>query len=106
MSRIYYQRHPERTVLYRVLFHYFELFLLEYEKRLEKHYGYLRSIIQEVAEKYLECGIPKNGFARLKCSDCGREKLSDGTYDLKTGNTPPFLGQNGMKIPTKHFVNY
>ena len=75
MSRIYYQRHPERTVLYRVLFHYFERFLHEYENRFEKHYGYLRSIIKEVADKYLECGNPMNGFARLKCSYCGREKL-------------------------------
>ena len=75
MSRVYYQRHPERTVLYRVLFHYFERFLLEYENRFEKHYGYLRCIIQEVAEKYLDCGNPKGGFARIKCSDCGREKL-------------------------------
>ena len=33
------------------------------------------SIIQEVAEKYLECGNPMNGFTRIKCSDCGKEKL-------------------------------
>jgi len=75
MGRVYYQHHPERTVLYRVLFYYFDRFLHEYENRFEKHFGYLRSIIQEVAEKYLECGNPMNGFARLKCSDCGREKL-------------------------------
>jgi hypothetical protein len=30
---IYRARHPERTVLYRVLFHYFERFLTEYEGR-------------------------------------------------------------------------
>jgi len=28
MSRVYCPRHTERTVLYRVLFHYFEPFLL------------------------------------------------------------------------------
>jgi len=33
MSRVYCPRHPERTVFYRVLFHYFESFLLEYEKK-------------------------------------------------------------------------
>jgi len=75
MGRFYYQRHPERTVLYRVLFYYFDRFLHEYENQFEKHFGYLRSIIQEVAEKYLECGNPMNGFARIKCSDCGKEKL-------------------------------
>jgi len=38
-------RHPERTVFYRVLFHYFEPFLLEYENRFERHFGHLRPVI-------------------------------------------------------------
>ena len=75
MAGVYHQRHPERTVLYRVLFHYFERFLEQYEHRFEKEYGYLRPIVQEVVEKYLDCGNPKNGFARIKCKDCGTERL-------------------------------
>ena len=71
MSRVYCPRHPERTVFYRVLFHYFESFLLEYENRFERHYGHLRSIIQEVVDKYLGCGNPKCGFARIRCPKCG-----------------------------------
>jgi len=39
MSRVYYQRHPERTALYRVLFHYFEQFLL---KRQSIRHGFSR----------------------------------------------------------------
>jgi len=35
MAGVYRPRHPERTVLYRVLFHYFERFLAEYESRFE-----------------------------------------------------------------------
>ncbi len=54
MRRVYSQRHPERTVLYRVLFHYFERFLEEYEHRFEKEYGYLRPIVQEVAVGHYE----------------------------------------------------
>ncbi len=60
MAGVYRQRHPERTVLYRVLFHYFERFLEEYEHRFEKEYGYLRPIVQEVVEKYLDCGNPSH----------------------------------------------
>jgi hypothetical protein len=75
MAGGYCQRHPERTVLYRVLFHYFERFLGEYQLRFEKEYGYLRPIIQDVVNKYLDCGNPKNGFARIKCKDCGLERL-------------------------------
>ena len=43
---------PERTVLYRVLFHYFDRFLAEYESRFEREYGFLRPIVKEVVERY------------------------------------------------------
>ena len=42
MAGIYRQRHPERTIFYRVFFHYFDSFLLEYENRFEREYGFLR----------------------------------------------------------------
>jgi hypothetical protein len=35
MAGIYRPRHPERTVLYRVLFHHFERFVAEYEEHFE-----------------------------------------------------------------------
>jgi len=75
MAEIYHQRHPERTVFYRVLFHYFERFLGEYEDRFEKEYGYFRPVIKGVVEKYLNCGNPMCGFARIRCPDCGTERL-------------------------------
>ena len=75
MAGIYRQRHPERTVFYRVLFHYFDEFVAEYENRFEREYGYFRPVIQEVVEKYLDCGNPKCGFARIRCGDCGKEVL-------------------------------
>jgi len=61
--------------MYRVIFHHIDSFLKAYESRFEREYGYLRPIVQEVVDKYLDCGNPKCGFARIKCSDCGREKL-------------------------------
>jgi len=72
---VYRPRHPERTVLYRVLFHYFDRFLAEYESRFEKEYGFLRPIIKEVVERYFDCGNPRCGFARIRCPDCGQERL-------------------------------
>jgi len=45
---VYRPRHPARTVLYRVLFHYFDRFLSEYESRFEKPYGFFRPLIKEV----------------------------------------------------------
>jgi len=62
-------------VLYRVLFHYFDQFLAEYESRFEKEYGFLRPIVKEVVERYLDCGNPKCGFARIRCPSCGEERF-------------------------------
>ena len=70
MAGVYRPRHPERTILYRVLFHYLDLFLVEYEGRFEKQCGFLRPIIKEVIERYLDCGNPRCGFARIRCPDC------------------------------------
>jgi len=39
MEGIYRPRHPEKTVLYRALFHYFKEFVAEYESRFEREYG-------------------------------------------------------------------
>ncbi len=75
MAGVYRPRHPERTVLYRVLFHHFSRFLSEYESRFEREYGYFRPIVKEVVERYLDCGNPKSGFARIRCSDCTEERL-------------------------------
>jgi len=52
MAGVYRPRHPERTVLYRVLFHHFDRFLTEYESRFEREYGFFRPVVKEVVEKY------------------------------------------------------
>jgi hypothetical protein len=75
MAGIYRPRHPERTILYRVLFHHFDRFLTEYESRFEREYGFFRPIIKDVVERYLDCGNPRCGFARIRCPDCGEERL-------------------------------
>ncbi|MGB6340269.1 MAG: transposase zinc-binding domain-containing protein [Candidatus Aminicenantaceae bacterium] len=62
-------------MFYRVLFHYFERFLREDDDRFEKEYGYFRPVIKDVVEKYLDCGNPMCGFARIRCPDCGEERL-------------------------------
>ena len=40
MAGVYRPRHPERTVLCRVLFRHFDRFLTEYESRFEREYGF------------------------------------------------------------------
>jgi ribosomal protein S27E len=79
---VYRPRHPERTALYRVLFYHFDRFLAEYEGRFEREYGYFRPIVKEVVERYLDCGNPRSGFARIRCPECHGEHLL--TFSCKT----------------------
>jgi len=58
-----------------VLFHHFDRFLAEYESRFEGEYGYFRPVVKEVVERYLDCGNPRCGFARIRCPDCAEERL-------------------------------
>ena len=44
--------------------------------------GYFRPIIQEVVGRYLDCGNPRSGFARIRCPDCHAEHLL--TFSCKT----------------------
>ncbi|MBP7707714.1 MAG: transposase zinc-binding domain-containing protein [Candidatus Aminicenantes bacterium] len=69
-------------MLYRVLFHNFDRFLTAYESRFEKEYGHLRPVVKEVVERYLDCGNPRSGFARIRCPDCHGEHLL--TFSCKT----------------------
>jgi len=77
MAGVYRPRHPERTILYRVLFHHFGWFLAEYEGRFEKEYCFFRPIIKEVLDRYLDGGTPRCGFARIRCPDLGADFRGD-----------------------------
>jgi hypothetical protein len=37
--------------------------------------GFFRPVIKEVVERYLDCGNPRSGFARIRCPDCHAEHL-------------------------------
>ncbi len=60
-----------------MLFHYFDRFLTEYEGRFEKEYGFFRPIIKEVVERYLDCGNPRSGFARIRSPDCHAKRREE-----------------------------
>ncbi len=61
--------------MYRVVFHNIDRFLKAYESSFEREYGYLHPIVQEVVDKYLDCGNPNCGFAQIRCHDCSTERL-------------------------------
>jgi hypothetical protein len=71
----YRQRHPEQTALYRCLEDYWEEFKQSYSYFYEKQHGPLRPVVERTVERFLDCGIFHQGFARIRCSDCGAEYL-------------------------------
>jgi hypothetical protein len=86
-----------------VFFHYFEAFLREYEDRFEKEYGYFRPVIQDVVEKYLDCGNPMCGFARIRCPDCGEERL---LFDESGGKVRYQYSRHGSQEESLDYLEF
>ena len=70
----YRPRHPEHTAFYRCLEDYWEEFKEAYPYFYERDYGPWRPVVEKTVERFLQCGILRHGFARLRCSDCRREQ--------------------------------
>ena len=73
LKGIYNRRHPERTDYYRIIEGSFEEFERSYPDQFEEKYGYLRTEVMKAIYSFLECGIPENGMARVRCEECGHD---------------------------------
>jgi len=47
----------------------------EWEERFESRFGFWRGFVDGSVARYLDCGIPENGFARVRCGDCRKDVL-------------------------------
>ena len=68
----YRRREPERTVLYRIIQENYRTFASLCED--EGHP--LPRFVRKEFEKYLSCGILSEGFARVRCGQCGYDRLA------------------------------
>ena len=68
---VYRPRQPKNTSLFRLLDTHYEEFRDVYDEHFSKRYGFWRPVINEVVGKYLQCGDPHYGFARIRCKECG-----------------------------------
>ena len=75
ISSIYRHRKPQDSQYYQCVEEHFERFEQVYDDRFAKQYGFFRSYVKRVIYRYLDCGILHNGFARVRCKDCGHEYL-------------------------------
>ena len=41
-----------------------------YPEKYEKKYGFLKPVVEDVVNKYLDCGDLSKGFARIYCESC------------------------------------
>jgi len=68
-------RKPQNSPYYQCVKDHFEAFEGIYDDRFERAYGFFRPYIKEVIHRYLDCGVLHNGFAWIRCGDCGHEYL-------------------------------
>ncbi len=73
-KRAFYRpRRPERSPFFAVLNQFFDRFTREYEHRFERTFGPLRCLVPKTVERFLGCGLPEGGFARVRCDACRAE---------------------------------
>ena len=68
----YRPRAPQKTVLYQLVQQHLETFLAEPGEHGGP--GYPRYVEREL-RRVLTCGVPAHGFYRVRCPDCGHERL-------------------------------
>ncbi|NLY03093.1 MAG: hypothetical protein GXY83_44145 [Rhodopirellula sp.] len=52
---------------------HFDTFEQVYDERYQCKYGFWRSVVDHSVRAFLKCGDLQQGFARVRCGDCGHE---------------------------------
>jgi len=87
----YRPRDPEASPFFQVMREYFDEFERVYPERYQKAYGYWRPVVRSSIDKFIKCGDLKEGFARVRCPDCGKELFL--AYSCRTRGCCPSCGQ-------------
>ncbi len=72
---VYRTRRPQASPLFRLVSDHLHRLQTVYDERFAREYGPWRSVVAQVADKFLACGILEHGFARIRCNDCAHEYL-------------------------------
>ena len=72
-AKMYRPRNPEASPFFRLVREHFDAFERQYGERFQPKYGYWRPVIRTAIDKYIKCGDLREGFARVRCPDCGKE---------------------------------
>jgi len=96
----YERRRPEQTILYQLIQENLETFFAQVEA--ETGMG-LPDFVKDEFEAFLECGLLPHGFLRLRCDDCGHEKLV--AFSCKRRGFCSACGARRMAETAAHLVD-
>lgn len=71
----YSPRRPQATSLYQLVEAHYADVRDGWEEGFEGRYGFWRGFTDRAVGAYLDCDIPGNGFARVRCGSCRTEFL-------------------------------
>ena len=97
----YERRRPEETTLYRLVQEHAESFFAHVEAETGAS---LPQFVKEEFDAFLECGILAHGFLRLRCGDCGHEKLV--AFSCKRRGFCPSCGARRMTQSAANLVDH
>jgi hypothetical protein len=96
----YTRRTPEQTLLHRVVREQLETFLARATARGQAPPRF----IEQELRAYLRCGILAHGFLRLRCDDCGHDRLV--AFSCKRRGFCPSCGGRRMADTAAHLVDH
>jgi len=97
----YELRRPEQATLYRLVQQHAQTFFAQTE---EATGASLPQFIKDEFDAFLECGILAHGFLRLRCGDCGHDKLV--AFSCKRRGFCPSCGARRMARTAAHLVDH
>lgn len=97
-----YERHrPKQTTLYRLVQEHAVSFIAHTEASTGSE---LPQFIKDEFDAFLECGILAHGFLRLRCDECGHDKLL--AFSCKRRGFCPSCGARRMSQTAAHLVDH
>ena len=101
-ARVQCERHrPEQTALYRLVQQHAATFIAQAKDATGAD---LPQFVKEEFNAFLECGILAHGFLRLRCGDCGHDKLV--AFSCKRRGFCPSCGARRMAQTAAQLVDH
>ena len=103
---VHCERHrPEQTTLYRLVQQHAKTFFADVEAAAAASLpSFIKDEFDACPFKCVECGILAHGFLRLRCGDCGHDKLV--AFSCKRRGFCPSCGARRMAQTAAHLVEH